>query len=217
MTGLSDAPGGEDRSLMDRWVNDAIRRLLERTQVIVQKFTITLTAGTDEYVMPTSVLTAYNYGQPSTAPSAKFTVMNAADLLERKFLSAPGTVRFFAVLGNRFFVSPVPTTADTFNFWGVPMPTDIATTQDLGADAGLPAYAFRAVEAYVFARCFEQARDFKNSMYWDNDDIRAPGIFQKECSAIRITNRRQAGRTLPRSRIGYPDQVNVSARNDVYP
>jgi hypothetical protein len=45
---------------------------------------------------------------------------------------------------------------------------------------------------------------------WDSD-------FETECGRINITIRRQAGRTLAASRVGYPDRISTPSRNDTYP
>lgn len=210
LTGLSDAASSADRALMDGWVNEALLRVFQDTQCVVTRIDVTLTAGQDEYALDRGILSTLNYAQSSVNPSAKISVMDAADILERKFLIGAGSVRFFAVLGgNLLIVSPPPDTDQVLKLYVVPVPDVVDTSTDI-FDTGLPTYGQRAVECYLYARCFEQARDGQQASYWD-------AKFAEECGKMRITQRRQAGRTLPASRVGYPDRPSTPSRNDVYP
>lgn len=210
MTGLSDASGTEDRTLMDGLVNEALARVFQDTQCVVTKITVTLTSGEDEYALDRGVITVLNYGQSDDNATSKITAIPAQDIIERKFLSSSGPVRYFAVLGgNLLIVSPTPNAAQVIYFWAVPVPDSVATTADIFS-TGLPTYAKRAVEAWMYARCFEQARDYNAAGYWDTQ-------YQLECGKIRVAARRQAGRSLPPGRIGYPSSYRAPSRNDTYP
>ena len=210
LTSLSDAAGTDERTLLDEWANEAIARVFEATQCVVTNVTVGLEAGVDEYALDRGVLTVVEVAQPSTSPSAKITLLNSRDAIERKFLTGTGNVRYIAVLGgNLLLVSPAPDSDDaTITFYAVPVP-DVVTASDDIFVTGLPTYAQRAVECYLYARCFEHQRDYNNSAKWDAD-------FEKECGRIRVTMRKQGGRTLAPSRIGYPDRVSTPSRNDTY-
>ncbi len=210
LTGLTDAAGTEDRTYLDGIINEGIAQVFQDTQCVVTDVSVGLTAGQDEYAMDRGILTILNYAQTDTNPSAKISAINAADILERKFLTSTGDVRYFAVLGgNLLIVSPPPSTDQTIRFYVVPVPDPVDTGDDIFS-TGLPLYAQRAVECYVYAKCFEQQRDYKSTQYWDAE-------YVKEKGRILVTMRRQAGRTIPRSRIGYPDRYSTPSRNDTYP
>jgi hypothetical protein len=210
LTGLTDYAGTTERTLMEAWANEGIAQVFQDTQCVITDVNVGLTAGVDEYALDRGVISVLNWAQSANAPSARITVMNAADIIERKFLSSTGTVRYFAVLGgNLLIVSPAPDTADTIKFYAVPVPDIVTATQDIFITS-LPTYAQRAVECYLNARCFEQARDYQQSSFWDKQ-------YTDECGKIRVTMRKQAGRTLPASRIGYPDYASTPSRNDTYP
>ncbi len=210
LTGVSDATGTEDRTYLDGIVNEAIAQVFQDTQCVVTQVDATLVAGQDEYAMDRGILTILNYAQSSANPSAKITAMNAADMLERKFLTSTGDVRYFAVLGgNLLVVSPAPVTNQVIKFYAVPAPDVVDTSDDIFV-TGLPTYAQRAVECYVYAKCFEAQRDYKVSEYWMSE-------YSKEKGSILKTMRRQAGRVIPASRVGYPDRVSTPSRNDTYP
>lgn len=212
LTGMSDAASTEDRTLMALWVDEAITKVFQDTQCVVTKVNVTLTAGEDEYAIDRGILTVLNYAQSSTNPSAKISPISAQDILERRFLTSTGFVRFFAVLGGNILIfSPMPSEAQIINFYVVPVPDVMGDDGDNDIfDTGLPVYAQRAVECWMYARAFEQARDFRNAEYWE-------GQYKAECSNIKITTRRQAGRTLPAGRVGYPDRMSSASRNDIYP
>lgn len=210
LTAVSDAAGTDDRDLLDAWVNEGIAQVFQDTQCVVTDVSVGLTAGQDEYAMDRGILTILNYAQTNTNPSAKISVINAADILERKFLTSTGDVRYFAVLGgNLLIVSPPPATDQTIRFYVVPVPDPVDTTDDIFT-TGLPTYAQRAVECYLYEKCFEQQRDYKNAQYW-------AAQYATEKGNILKTMRRQAGRTLARSRVGYPDRYSTPSRNDTYP
>jgi hypothetical protein len=211
LTGLTDFAGTDERALMDAWLNEGLSQIFQDTQCVVTDVVVGLTGGQDEYALDRGVLTVLNYAQSSINPSAKISVMNAADILERKFLSSTGFVRYFAVLGgNLLIVSPAPDQDQDIKFYCVPVPDLVEDPSDDIFDTGLPTYGQRAAEAYMNARCFEHMRDYQNSQFWDAQ-------YTAECGKIKIAMRRQAGRTLPASRIGYPDRYSTPSRNDVYP
>lgn len=210
LTGMSDASGGDDRFLLDQWINEGMSELFEKTQCVVTNVTVTLAAGVSEYELDRGVLTVQNYAQSITNPSSKITILNAADMIERRFLTGTGNVRYFCVFGgNLLVVSPTPDTDHVITFYAVPVPDVVSGADDIFV-TGLPTYAQRGLECYMNSRAFEQARDYKNSQYWDSEK-------EKEYGKIRVTNRRQGGRTLPTARIGYPDAYSAPSRNDVYP
>ncbi len=210
LTSISDASGVEERTLLEEWANEGIAKVFEKTQCVVTNVTVGLAAGVDEYALDRGILTVLEVAHASTSPSARITIMNSRDAIERKFLASNGTVRYMAVLGgNLLIVSPAPDSDDaTLTFYAVPLPDVMAASDDI-FDTGLPTYAQRAVECYLYAKCFEHMRDYQNSTKWDND-------FEKECGMVRLTSRRQAGRTLAPSRIGYPDRQSTPSRNDLY-
>lgn len=218
LTGLTDATGDPERTLLEEWANEGISKVFQDTQCVITNVTVELTADEDEYALDRGVLTVLNYAQISDSPSVKVSVMNAADILERRFLASAGeNIRYFAVLGgNILIVSPKPSVATSITFYAVPVPTVMTASDDI-FDTGLPTYGQRAVECYMNARGFEHARDYRNSAYWMSNDEMRPGQYERECAKIKVTMRRQAGRTLPASRIGYPDRIGTPSRNDVYP
>lgn len=209
LTGLSDAPNSPTRLLMDEWVQEAIAKVFQETQCVVTDVTVGLTADIDEYQLDRGVLTVLEFAQVSSNPSAKISVLNAKDILERKFLTGTGDVRYFAVLGgNLLIVSPAPDQDQEIVFYAVPVPDQVLTTDDI-FDTGLPTYGQRAVECYMNEKAFEANRDYQSAQYWRSE-------YEKEKGKILITMRRQAGRTLPANRIGYPDRVSTPSRNDTY-
>lgn len=210
LSSISDETGTDERTLLEEWANEAISRVFEATSCVITNVTVGLEAGVDEYALDRGVLTVLEVAQPSTSPSARITLLNSRDAIERKFLTGTGNVRYIAVLGgNILLVSPAPDSDDaTITFYAVPLPDVVAAADDI-FDTGLPTYAQKAVECYLYARCFEQQRDYQNSAKWDKD-------FEIECGRIRVTMRKQAGRTLAPGRIGYPDRVSTPSRNDTY-
>lgn len=210
LTGMSDQAGTDDRSLMDQWSNEGIFKVFQETQCVITDVTATLVAGTDEYALDTGIITTLNYAKSTNAPSAKISVISAKEILERRYLQSDGDVRYYAVLGgNILIVSPVPATADTLHLFVVPVPDTVSGSTDIHS-TGLPTYAKRAVECYLYARCFEQQREFEAAQYWDSQ-------YLKEISQVKTALHRQGGRTLTRTRIGYPDRYAVPSRNDTYP
>lgn len=210
LTSVSDATGTDDRELLDGWVNEGIAQVFQDTQSVVTQVNVTLTAGVDEYAIDRGILTVLNYAQSTANPSAKISQIPAQDILERRFLASTGEIRYFSVLGGNILIfSPTPSAAQVIHFYVVPVPDAIATSADL-ADTGLPTYAERAVECYVYEKCFEQQRDYQSAQYW-------AAQYNAECGNVRKTMRRQGGRTLPAGRIGYPDRYATPSRNDTYP
>lgn len=211
ISGLSGSSGSIDRALLEQFIDDAMTEIFIETSCVVTDITVTLTAGVDEYEMDRGILRILNYAHPSSASTSVITVIPAEELLQRRFLVSAGSVRRYAVLGfNMLLVSPPPTDAEVIHFYAVPVPDSVVDdgTNDVFA-TGLPVYAKRALQAYVYARGAEVNSDLQTSQFWDQQ-------FVLECGKIRKRGRDLGGRKLAPGRIGYPDVYRGPTRNDTY-
>lgn len=222
VTGLSDAQGTDDRSILDVLANDAIQQVMLDTACYVIRMNVTLVANVDEYQLDRGILRILNIVQPGASPNSIIQITSLQQIAEFRLGQASGAVRLIALAGsNLLLMAPTPTTADTMLFYAVPVPTLIYTTSDIFGQ-GLPVFAKRAVQAYMCARAMEHNHDYSAARLRGGQIITGAaaywqGVYDEEVKMINKNDRQLAGRRLATARIGYPGNWQRSNRNDVYP
>jgi hypothetical protein len=227
--GLNDDAGSDELKLMQKWANDSVIDVLLETHIYVSTFTQTLTAGTSEYQLSSSILVIVDGKGTTSAFIGPYEVVSMAEMFEIQAISPVGSARkIIAIEGNLLIVSPTPDTGESITFYGVPRPTalvasGLGTTSEDAHDpsqttyGGIPAEYHRANEYYMLWRGAEY--DDKRSMPYGKGA--AQGYldqYRSECNSIRKHKRNRAGRQTHGFRApGYPGRTFRSGRNDVYP
>lgn len=142
-----------DQTLMIGWVNEGVTDVLVRTRCNIQPATMTLTATTYDYTLPTQImaLDEIYITDASTSVWYRMERQSPQELLNLRigtqFQGSP-PVRWYALNGNStLMVYPTPTAADVLTIYYVPRPTALAAGSDVPSD--IPSEWQKAVEYYT--------------------------------------------------------------------
>lgn len=187
-----------DDALMLIWLNQAYEDIVLRTHCKVRPASLTLTAGTDTYSLPTQALAIL---EPYNSSSGKTGLMKPIDLTEmaRKRTgqtSTSGTILYYVLMGDLLELYPAPSTGDTLNLWYVPRPTALSSGSDTPSD--IPSEYHKLLEFFALAEAYEYHR--KMSLMTYNKGLYEQGIK----GMIKMLRGRQ-GRT-DRIVVGYPER-----------
>lgn len=211
--GMDDTAAGTDEGLVDQWLNEGVREVLIRTHCHVNCIDLTLVADEWKYDLPTAIL-ALKYVTDSESNPVQ--VVDFQEILDlRRTLSTGHTSNpRMAVLGsNLFAIWPTPTTADVWEAFYVPKPTEMSDgTHDPSSAAygKIPVEFHHAIELWALAKGSDQEHEGRTQ-----NGIKYTQEFELYISrVVRATVNRKAGRRGP-ARIGR--RPILARSNDVYP
>jgi hypothetical protein len=224
--GLDDTVGVDERTLMDKWANDAVVDVLIETHFYIQIGDQALTAGTSEYRLDSNIL-AIDDGRGSTpAGIGPYELISLREMIEYQSAQPVGSGmrKYIAIQGSLMVVAPTPDVNEVLRFFYVPRPTKMTSDAHDPSNAtygGIPEEYHRAIEYYMIWRAAEY--DDKGGGFFRGHAF-APGsvfkdYYEAELGKIRKHKRKLEGRTLRPARVGYPGTRRPTgfARNDIYP
>ncbi len=124
--GLDNSVAG-DQTLIDQWANEAVVDILMQTDVYVNCANVTLTSGTDEYDLASTILKIrYAYLDPVTGSNRLMERKSPFEIIDMRIRTSNNTggPYCYAVQGdNRLMLYPTPAAADVMRLWYVPKPS----------------------------------------------------------------------------------------------
>ncbi len=190
--GLDNTASSAEQLLIDQWVNEAVVDILSRTSCKVLPGSFTLTAGSDDYTLPTAILSMIDAFTTSSSSDYELRHVTPQDITRmRRNASNSSPARYFAVAGsNLLMVYPTPTLSDTVTLYYVPRPTALAASSDTPSE--IPSEWHRVVTLYGLWRAAD----------YDNQDMRTVDRYKREYEAginmiRRSTTRKGSHRLAP--------------------
>lgn len=157
--GLDNSTAG-DQGLIDLWVNEGVTDVLMRTECRMRSATMTLTAGTNDYTLDTSIMKIYDAYVTVSGIAYWLEVCTVDDMLamRRTTTANVSPAQFYAVGGaDLFMIYPTPATADTVNIYYVPRPAVLSVSSDTPSE--IPSEFQKAVEFYALREAADMSDD----------------------------------------------------------
>ena len=202
--GLDETASGTEDVLLGRRLNQAVRQVLRDTHMLVATGTVTLTADTNDYELPTTSIALRNLTNSDDVPLDRVSVEEIHEL--RRATQATGSnVWKYAVNGaNLLMIYPTPGSAEVLTMYYVPKPTEMSSgTNDPSSSTygGIPVEYHDLIEFWAAYRMLlydesQRAKTFK--------DLYDKGIFEarrdmkrkggRKLGPVRLVNRHRAPR-----------------------
>lgn len=127
--GLDSTASGNDETETTAYLNEAIVDILLQTNCYVTTTTISLTPGTADYTLSSSIITIKEAYITSGGTVYQIENVSPADILAmRRSGTASSPATYYAVDGaNQLMVFPTPAAADTITVYHVPRPTSMSS------------------------------------------------------------------------------------------
>jgi hypothetical protein len=203
--GTDSTAAGTEEGLIDKWVNDAVLNFLLQTHCNVNKGTVTLTAGQNDYDIGSAIMAIQDVAYQAAAATgpSRFsrTTPENINRMREATGSVASVVSYYALNGNSMMMLfPTPTAADVVTFYYVPRPTSMTSgSHDPSNETygGIPAEYHEALEFYAMWKAADYDDDASSKMgmvyrqYYD-DKVKE---FKRDI-------RRKGGRSLGRAFVG---------------
>jgi hypothetical protein len=201
--GLDNSATG-DQPFIDAMVNEGVERFMLDTHVKTSVATMSLTSGTSDYVLPSSILQIrdmYNtYGSQNYGMEARS--IDEINLLRQASSSRP-PARFYSVDGDLLSLYPAPGSGETLTVYYVPRPATLTSGTDSPTE--IPFEYHAAPEFWALWRCANM----------DDDSTSGQGLqyraeYDRMVRECRKYLSRKGGARLgravvnPRMRVGVP-------------
>ena len=147
--GLDNSIAG-DQTFIDLWVNEGVLDVLMRTDCLMRSATLTLTSGTKDYTLSSSILKIYDaYVTVSgIANWLEITTVDEILAMRRTTTANVSPAQYYAVGGSDLLmIYPTPSSADTLTIYYVPRPATLSASSDSPSE--IPAEFHKAVEFYA--------------------------------------------------------------------
>jgi hypothetical protein len=160
---------GTDKAELDVKLNDAVVDVLRRTRCYVASTTISLSAGTSDYTLSTSILSILTmYG---SAGGTNFRLEQVSPQMITDLQTADATTStssfYYSVIGaNLLSVWPTPVSSGTLTVRYVPRPTALSGASDDPSSAslgGIPSEYHYALELYALWKMADSNDDQSSS------------------------------------------------------
>lgn len=206
-----------DQVEIDEAINEGVLDMLRKANVVVQKGTATLTAGTADYTLDSDILRMIDVYVTASSRNYALEQLPVPQLLHYRHTNTDltDTVRYYALAGsNTLMVYPTPNAADVVTIYYVPRPTALSDASHDPSEAtygGIPKEFNRGIELYALWRCADM-NDDKSSEQGE----RYRALYE---AFIRECNRdvsRKGGSILPRAATSRYRKI-IPGRNDIYP
>lgn len=210
-SGLSDN-NTDEHTLMVGWARDGVLEVLLETHCVVETGLMTLIVGASLYAIDPTVLVALLAQTLSGNQLYDVEVVQLERLRSAQRAQGTSPTQMLAIEGDRLYVYPTPSVADTITWDYVPRPQQQLTnpTDDPSATAygRIPPEYHRAIEYYMVW----QAAEYDDKKFAETpEDLEKR--FRFECARVRRRRQGKQGRAPFRPMIGYPGRVQIS-RND---
>lgn len=212
-SGLADDVPDE-HTMMLGWARDAVLEVLLLTHCTVETGSMVLTPQYSLYTIDPVVLAVLTAQCASQGSIFDVEVTQLERIRSRQRVGSSSPVQMLAVEGDRLYVYPTPTEADSLTWDYVPRPAQQLTlnTDDPSATVfgRIPPEYHRALEYYMLWQAAE---------YDDRKLAQSPDDFfkrfQQECQQVHRRRLGKRGRTPMRPLIGYPGASQTPSRNDM--
>lgn len=208
-----------DKALVDRRLNQAVRKVLLDTRCYVTTATMDETSGTGDYMLDTDILlvvalqwstSTATYSMPERVSPEEILRLRAS----ASSVSSAYPAAVYAVAGsNLLMVWPTPSSADTVTAVYVPRPTEMTADAHDPSNVtygGIPAEYHDAIEFHAMWRLGSYADDQSSAQ-----GERYRQLYDNEVKEIRKAVRAHGGR--PGRAVLHPSRRRLPSRNDVYP
>lgn len=201
--GLDNSTSGDQGSI-DSWLNEGMTDVILKTACNIHPATFTLTSGTNDYTMSTSVmaiLDAYVTSSSVDYPMQKVSVEELLEYRRNTVQVSPPT--YYALAGsNLFMVYPTPDSADTVHIYYVPRPTTLSATGDSPSD--IPSEWHRLVYLYALWQGADYDDDGSSQQGERYRALYEQGLREFNRYQARKGRRRPAPATLRQNRLYVP-------------
>jgi hypothetical protein len=199
-TGMSNLSASTDRTLLDRWANEAVRDVLVRTHCFVDFGTMATTIDERDYDLPSSILAVEKLqilddnGNPASLDQKE--TEEIFDLREGLALSGTAIPSEYAVQGsNMLMLFPTPDKAYTLHIYYVPLPTELLQDTDSPAAqsfGGVPLEYHKAIEYYMLWQAGDHTDD-RSSAQGERYKL----LYDEFIAKIRGQRVRMGGKSVP--------------------
>lgn len=204
--GLASNTTGDEQTLVDSWVNEAVEQFLLKTKVKKKTAALSLTAGQGDYVLDASILAFedVHYNALSQTDDYGLEQVDSEEIrrMRRVQASVEGPPGYFAYEGQSIMLYPIPaSSSDKLHMVYVERPTSaIAAGSDSPSDTGrgeIPLEYHPILEEYVL---------WKAARYSDHAPSQFGELFrvawERGLVEARITESRKAGVRVGYARLG---------------
>lgn len=190
MLGLDNTTSG-DQPRLTAWANDAVIDMLLRTHCYVASTTISLTAGTGDYTLDSTILAIEDIYLTSGGANFRVSRKSTTDIINLRLFSVTSSpMQLYAVAGsNLLMIYPSPVqNNDTLSIYYVPRPTALSggTDDPSGSTTGgIPSEFHYGLELYMqwkAADAFDDASSQNGETYrraYLGDPSAPPGSEQR--------------------------------------
>ena len=204
-TSLSNTTAA-DQQMIDDLVNMAYEEIVLKTNCKVGSTTISLSASTGDYTIPTGFLNILELYTTSTGQAYSMQRTTAEDIIRRRIGVSPGLnsspSRYYATQGNDLLmVWPTPSAADSLSVYYVARPTALSASADVPSD--IPAEFHQLIEyrACAEASDYAEALVMRQRVVPTIDPSRWWALYEKGIRELRGSVARSGGRRLAPVRI----------------
>jgi hypothetical protein len=210
-SGLSD-DNSDEHAMMVGWARDSVVEVLLETHCVVETGTTVLTVGAPLYTIDPAVLVVLVAQAQSGNQLYDLEVVQLERLRSMQRGGGTSPVQAIAIEGDRLYVYPTPSAADTITWDFVPRPqqqlTNPADDPSTVTFGRIPVEYHRALEYY----CIWQAAEYDDKKFAQTpEDLEKR--FRFECAHVRRRRQGKQGRAPFRPMVGYPGRA-IQTRND---
>lgn len=195
--GLDNTASSAEQSLMDSWINEGVANVLVETHCKVLPFTMTLTAGEDDYTLSTDILALIDlFVDAASGDDFPVQRVTSSELLRMRMnaSTAISPVMRYATSGsNLLMVYPTPSAADVLVGIYVPRPTTLSSASDTPSE--VPAEYHRLIVQYA---CWRGADMDDDSSSEQGERYR--GLYELGCGELRQAVKGKGGSRLAPAR-----------------
>ena len=210
-TGMDYSAAGDDRNLIDTWLNEGVREILVRTHCYTAATTVETTADEWQYDMSSNIMfVKLIWRDGETSDMIRVSPDEIIDL--RRTNSGSGSMLRWAMAGtNMLMLWPTPTAAYTISLVYVPRPTEMASNEHDPSNptyGGIPVEYHKAIELWALSNASDHEHEGRTQ-----SGQKYLVEFEAYIARIRAGVNRKAGR-LPRARTGLRRPITD---NSTYP
>jgi len=205
--GLAGGTAGDEQTLIDGWVNEAVEQFLIETKAVKKTASLTLAAGQGDYTIDADILAFEDlYIDPADGTQEYMMVpVDTWDIRRaRRVTSSPGVPPYhYAYESQMLMIYPTPvSSSDTVHIVYVAKPSALlASGSDSPSDAtrgNIPSQYHPVLEAYAMWKAAEYSNDAPSGM---GEKFRA--AYERGILRVKILESRKAGVRVSRARVGW--------------
>ena len=160
-TGMDYDTAGDDRDLIDTWVNEGVRELLLRTHCYVAAADVTTTADEWQYDLSQNIMAIVSMWRDGEYnPMVRMTPTDIQGF--RRSSGSGSTLRWATAGTNMLLLWPTPTSEFTIDFLYVPRPTEMSFDSHDPSNptyGGVPIEYHKAIELWALANASDHEHE----------------------------------------------------------